>query len=123
MQADLAPAHSIQADDPTRTAPHGTFRREAALRFPALTDTQILDRLHDLFSGADDAAFGKDREWWADIVTDGGHDALCLLALPALSSAPAPTAARRAQAELRQALIGSARALLVMAFNEGREVI
>ncbi|WP_249291940.1 hypothetical protein [Achromobacter ruhlandii] len=110
-------------DDPTRTAPHGAFRREAALRFPALTDAQILDRLHDLFSGADAAAFGKDREWWADIVTDGGHDALCLLALPALSSAPAPTAARRAQAELRQALIGSARALLVKAFNEGREVI
>jgi len=45
------------------------------------------------------------------------------LALPALSSAPAPTAARRAQAELRQALVGSARALLVKAFNEGQEVI
>lgn len=122
MQAHLAPSHSVQLDDPARTAPHGAFRREAALRFPALTDNQILDRLHDLFAGEQPLAFGQDREWWADVITDGGHDALCLVAPPALSSASAPAAARHAQAELRTALVGAARALLIKAFSDGQEL-
>jgi hypothetical protein len=105
-----------------RVASPGFLPREFALRAPAPTDHQILDRLYDLFSGAEPLAYGQDREWWADVITDGGHHALCLLVLPSLSSTPVPTAARRAQDELRQALIGSARALLDKAFSEGREL-
>lgn len=109
-------------DSPPRTAPLGVLRVDATLRYPDLTDLQILDRLYELFAGADAQAFGQDREWWADVITDGGHHALCLLVLPSLSSTAVPAAARRAQDELRRALIGSARALLDKAFSEGRDL-
>lgn len=65
MQSPPIPSHSVLRDDPARTAPHGTFRGEAALDFPALTDTQVLDRLHDLFAGRTKTAFGEPLDWWA----------------------------------------------------------
>lgn len=121
MQAHNSTSNTTRYDDPSRTAPHGAFRHEATLRYPAFTDNQILDRLFDLFAGERTNAFGQDREWWADVITDGGHDALCLLVLPALASVPAGKELRRVQADLRDALTGSARVLLAKAFSEGRE--
>lgn len=66
MQSPLTPSHSVLRDDPARAAPHGTFRGEAALDFPALADTQVLDRLHDLFAGRTKTAFGEPLDWWAE---------------------------------------------------------
>ncbi len=69
-----------------------------------------------------DIAFGQDREWWADAIIDGGYDALCLLTLTALSTAPVPEPVTKAQRELRTDLIGIARLLMDKAHAEGREI-
>ncbi|MGU9950703.1 hypothetical protein RVU69_17515, partial [Bordetella avium] len=95
---------------------------EIMLHYPELTDQQIIDALYELFAGEADIAFGQDREWWADAIIDGGHDALCRIALTALSTTPVPEYVIQTQRELRADLIGIARLLMGKAHAEGREI-
>lgn len=92
------------------------------LRYPELTDNQIIDVLYELFAGETEYAFGETREWWAEAIIDGGCDALCRMTLTAISTAPVPEPVTKTQRELRADLIGIARLLMDKAFQQGREV-
>lgn len=53
-------------DDAARTADHGHFPREAAVRDPNFSDTDILVALRDLFAGKRETVLGQDLEWWSE---------------------------------------------------------
>lgn len=66
MHLTTATPDRALGDDPTRTADHGYFHREAAVPPVQLNDADILSVLCDLFAGRADKAFGEDLDWWAE---------------------------------------------------------
>ncbi|WP_338881522.1 hypothetical protein WHX56_14020 [Achromobacter veterisilvae] len=59
-------ALTVLPDDPARTADHGYFPGEAAVRDPNFSDTDILVALRDMFAGKRETVLGQNLEWWSE---------------------------------------------------------
>lgn len=77
--------HTLYPDDPTRTADHGTFRREGTVCVPKLSDQEIIGELCDLFAGRQKLAYGETLEWWMEICADLRAEDMAGALLPGLS--------------------------------------
>lgn len=124
MHAHLTRPDAALRDDPSRTADHGHFPREASIRTPRISDEQILTALFELFAGRAFRVLGQPLDWWIETLQcDLAPKAAAGVALSALSKWPFD---ERAGAEgvkqLRAELLRRARLLIDRSARDTGEV-
>lgn len=125
MQAVATPSNVALPDDPTRTADHGYFPREARVQRPKLNDADILSVLFDLFAGRTTEAFGEGLDWWSETLQcDLTPKAAAGVALTAMSKWQFDQrAGADGVSQLRAELLQRARLLIDRAVRDTGEVV